>query len=234
MSDINMKRIIEALLIATDIPLPLKKIVEITEASNDDVRHLISELNQEYRGSQRAFEIKEIAGGYQIYTLPEFVTWVGSLHDHKSKLSKAALETLAIIAYHQPITRAEIEKVRGVDSTYILDALLQKGLIKTCGRLPVPGRPIRYGTTKEFLRYFGIKELSDLPREADFGEIVTHNSGDDSDDHPAISHEEHAEEESVEAFDTESQNTADDEFDAIEKPREFDTEDSHPNDENAV
>lgn len=167
-----MKRTIEALLIATDIPLTLKRISEITELPKDDIIRYVVELNQEYRNSNRAFEIKEIAGGYQIYTLPEFALWVGALHDRKSKLSKAALETLAIIAYHQPITRAEVEKVRGVDSTYMLEALLQKNLIKTCGRLPIPGRPIRYGTTKEFLRYFGIKDLDDLPREEDFGETI--------------------------------------------------------------
>ena len=172
MNGSNMKRTIEALLIATDTPLTLKRMSEITELAKEDIIRSIGELNQEYRESNRAFEIKEIAGGYQIYTLPEFALWVGALHDRKSKLSKAALETLAIIAYHQPITRAEVEKVRGVDSTYMLDALLQKNLIKTCGRLPVPGRPIRYGTTKEFLRYFGIKDLDDLPREEDFGEAI--------------------------------------------------------------
>jgi segregation and condensation protein B len=173
MNGSNMKRTIEALLIATDSPLTLKRMVEITELQNEEIIRCIEELNQEYRESNRAFEIKAIAGGYQIYTLPEFALWVGALHDRKSKLSKAALETLAIVAYHQPITRAEIEKVRGVDSTYMLDALLQKNLIKTCGRLSVPGRPIRYGTTNEFLRYFGIKDLDDLPREQDFGEAIT-------------------------------------------------------------
>jgi segregation and condensation protein B len=169
----NMKRTIEALLIATDVPLTLKRIIEITELQHDEIIRFIQELNQEYLESNRAFEIKEIAGGYQIYTLSEFAAWVGSLHDRKSKLSKAALETLAIIAYHQPITRAELEKVRGVDSTYMLDALLQKNLIRTCGRLPVPGRPLRYRTTNEFLRYFGIKDLSDLPREEDFGAAIS-------------------------------------------------------------
>ncbi len=170
LSKTNMKHIIEALLIATDIPLSLKKIIEITALPGDKIKQYIDELNQEYHVSERSFEIKEIAGGFQIYTLPKFADWVGALHDRKSKLSKAALETIAIIAYHQPITRPEIEKLRGVDSSWVLDTLLQKGLIKTCGRLPVPGRPIKYATTREFLRYFGINDLSDLPREEDFGE----------------------------------------------------------------
>lgn len=167
-----MKRTIEALLIATDEPLSIQKIAEIVNVTQDDIRRYVNELNQEYRTTGRAFEIKEIAGGFQIYTLSEFADQVGALHERKTGLSKAALETLAIIAYHQPITRGEIEKVRGVDSTGVLMTLLQRGLIKTRGRLPLPGRPIQYGTTKEFLRYFGIKDIVDLPREEDFGDMV--------------------------------------------------------------
>jgi len=164
-----MKRIIEALLIATDTPLSFKKMVEILKISEVDIKKYVDELNQEYRATERAFEVKEVAGGFQIYTLPEFAEWLNALQERRAGLSKAALETVAIIAYHQPITRAEIEKLRGVDSTGVLDTLMQKGLIKTCGRLPVPGRPIRYGTTQEFLRYFGIKDISELPSEEDFG-----------------------------------------------------------------
>lgn len=167
-SQASHRSIIEALLIAVDSPLPMVKIMEITNLPEEDIRRLIEELNHQYRQTKRSFEIKEIAGGFQIYTLPEYALWVGALHDRKSKLSRAALETLAIIAYHQPITRAEIEKLRGVDSTYMLEILLQKNLVRTCGRLPIPGRPIKYGTTREFLRYFGIKDLSEMPREEDF------------------------------------------------------------------
>jgi segregation and condensation protein B len=168
----DARAIIEALMIATTEPLPLQTIAEIAGVSESVVKTVIDELNLEYRESARAFEIKEIAGGFQIYTLPKYADWVGALHKRKDRLSKAALETLAIIAYHQPIIRADIEKIRGVDSTWILDSLLQKNLIKTCGRLPSPGRPIRYGTTKEFLRYFGIKDIGELPKEEDFGEAV--------------------------------------------------------------
>lgn len=165
-----MKQIIEALLIATDVPLSLQRIEEIINVPIEKIKQGIDTLNQEYKDTGRAFEIKEVAGGYQIYTLPEYADFVGRLKQKKEKLSKAALETLAIIAYHQPITRAEVEKARGVDSSYILESLLEKGLIKTCGRLPTPGRPIKYSTTNEFLRYFGIKDLSELPREEDFAE----------------------------------------------------------------
>lgn len=175
MDIIDIKRTVEALLIATDEPLPIKRIIEITQLSDDDIRKAVEKLNDEYRSTSRAFEIKEIAEGFQIYTLPEFALWIGALLDKKSKLSKAALETIAIIAYHQPITRPEIEKYRGVDSTWVIDTLLQKGLIKTSGRLPIPGRPIRYATTKEFLRYFGLKSIEELPQEEDFEEQLGEN-----------------------------------------------------------
>ncbi len=190
------RSIVEALLIAVDSPLPIAKVMEITNLPEPDIRKMIVELNQEYRTTDRSFEIKEVAGGFQIYTLPEYALWVGALHDRKSKLSKAALETLAIIAYHQPITRAEIEKVRGVDSTYMLEILLLKNLIRTCGRLPVPGRPIKYGTTREFLRYFGIKDLSEMPREEDFA--VNIQAAPDEPERPAAAIEPGADTESTE------------------------------------
>jgi segregation and condensation protein B len=164
-----MKNIVEALLIATDVPLALDRIVEIIGQPGEEVRKAIEELNREYRESGRAFEIKEIAGGFQIYTLPQFAEWIVSLHKKKERLSKAALETLAVVAYHQPVTRADIERARGVDSSWILESLMQKGLVKTCGRLEAPGRPIKYGTTRDFLRYFSLKDLTELPKEEDFG-----------------------------------------------------------------
>jgi segregation and condensation protein B len=168
----STRAVIEALMIATTEPLPLRSIAEIARVPEDAVRAYIDSLNREYRETARAFEIKEIAGGFQIYTLPKYSEWVGALHKRKERLSKAALETLAIIAYHQPVIRADMEKIRGVDCTSVLDTLLQKNLIRTCGRVPSPGRPIKYGTTREFLRYFGIKDMSELPKEEDFGETV--------------------------------------------------------------
>jgi len=167
-----MKNIIEALLISTDTPLSIDRITEILDIPRDEIQKCIEELNNEYRASDRAFEIKEVAGGYQIYTLAQYAQWVTELHKRKEKLSRAALETLAIVAYHQPITRAEVEKTRGVDSSWILESLLQKGLIKTSGRVQAPGRPIKYATTNEFLRYFGINSLADLPKEEEFGEAI--------------------------------------------------------------
>jgi segregation and condensation protein B len=164
-----MKNIVEALLIATDVPLPLDKICEILNQPKEEVRKAIDDLNRHYVETGRAFEIKEIAGGFQIYTLPQYAEWIVALHKKKERLSKAALETLAVVAYHQPVTRADIERARGVDSSWILESLMQKGLVKTCGRLDAPGRPIKYGTTRDFLRYFSLNDLSDLPKEEDFG-----------------------------------------------------------------
>jgi segregation and condensation protein B len=164
-----MKNIVEALLIATDVPLVLDRIAEIVGQPPEEVRKAIEELNLEYKETGRAFEVKEIAGGFQIYTLPQFAEWIVALHKKKERLSKAALETLAVVAYHQPVTRADVERARGVDSSWILESLMQKGLVKTCGRLEAPGRPIKYGTTRDFLRYFSLKDLSDLPKEEDFG-----------------------------------------------------------------
>ena len=164
-----MKNIVEALLIATDVPLPLDKICEIISQPKEEVRTAIDDLNRDYKETGRAFEIKEIAGGFQIYTLPQYAEWIVALHKKKERLSKAALETLAVVAYHQPVTRADIERARGVDSSWILESLMQKGLVKTCGRLDAPGRPIKYGTTRDFLRYFSLNDLSDLPKEEDFG-----------------------------------------------------------------
>jgi len=164
-----MKNIVEALLIATDVPLPLDKICEILNQPKEEVRKAIDDLNRDYVETGRAFEIKEIAGGFQIYTLPQYAEWIVALHKKKERLSKAALETLAVVAYHQPVTRADIERARGVDSSWILESLMQKGLVKTCGRLDAPGRPIKYGTTRDFLRYFSLNDLSDLPKEEDFG-----------------------------------------------------------------
>jgi segregation and condensation protein B len=164
-----MKNIVEALLIATDVPLTLDRICEIVGHPGEEVRQAIDDLNREYKESGRAFEIKEIAGGFQIYTLPQYAEWIVALHKKKERLSKAALETLAVVAYHQPVTRADVERARGVDSSWILESLMQKGLVKTCGRLDAPGRPIKYGTTRDFLRYFSLNDLTDLPKEEDFG-----------------------------------------------------------------
>mgnify|MGYP001575523506 CR=1 FL=1 len=166
MDDQHAKRIIEALLFVFSQPLPLKRIIEVVpDLEPAKVRALVQTLNGEYDTSGRAFCIQEIAGGYQIVTDQQFAPWVKrALQSPKpDSVSTAALETLAIIAYRQLITKAEIEAVRGVDVTASLDTLVERRFVRIAGRKESPGRPFLYGTTTEFLRHFGLKSLEALP-----------------------------------------------------------------------
>jgi len=174
--------IIEALIFSSDEPLSASDIIkaikgidgEDTQISNDDVDKCIEELNLNYNEKNISFKILRIAGGYLFGTKPEYAKYVGYLSSEKSKrkLSQAAVETLAIIAYKQPITKPEIEAIRGVNSDYILNTLLEKMLITITGRAETIGRPLLYGTTEEFLKYFGLNKLSDLPKPREVEEIM--------------------------------------------------------------
>ncbi len=162
-----IKGIIETLIFITDKPLGIKKLVElinIPEVNEELVKELVAELQTEYT-TRSAIEIREVAEGYQMATKPEFSEYVRRLYQDRTllRLSPAAIETLAIIAYRQPITKAEIEQTRGVDCTTVLETLLERKLIKIVGRKEVVGRPLLYGTTQEFLKYFGLSSLNDLP-----------------------------------------------------------------------
>lgn len=162
-----LRGIIETLLFITDKPLSVKKIVELIEdqeVTEEVVQQLIDELATDYLKNS-ALEIRHVAEGYQIATKPEYSEYVRRLYRERTalRLSPAALETLAIIAYRQPVTKAEIEETRGVDCSAVLETLLEKKLIKIVGRKEVIGRPLLYGTTQEFLKYFGLTSLSDLP-----------------------------------------------------------------------
>jgi len=162
-----LRGIIETLLFITDKPLSVKKIVELIEdqeVTEEVVQQLIDELATDYLKNS-ALEIRHVAEGYQIATKPEYSEYVRRLYRERTalRLSPAALETLAIIAYRQPVTKAEIEEARGVDCSAVLETLLEKKLIKIVGRKEVIGRPLLYGTTQEFLKYFGLTSLSDLP-----------------------------------------------------------------------
>lgn len=184
----NLKSIVEAVIFASDVPLSLKQLKEIvnepskpftkngdqTKISEQDIKNAIDELNREYAQRGSAFRIIEIAEGYQFATLPEFAKWVGKLFKEraKKKLSQPALETLAIIAYKQPISKPEIEAIRGVNVDHIIKTLLEKKLITIVGRADTIGRPLLYGTTKEFLKYFGLKSLSELPKPTEIEEII--------------------------------------------------------------
>lgn len=163
----SIKGAIETLLFVTDKPLSKEKLLELISSPDvtiELVTELIDELKVDYTKNS-AIELREIAGGYQFATKPEFSEYVRRLYRERTllRLSPAAVETLAIIAYRQPITKAEIEETRGVDSTSAIGTLLERRLIKIVGRKEVPGRPLLYGTTTEFLKYFGLNSLSDLP-----------------------------------------------------------------------
>ena len=160
------KRILEALLFVFGQPLSHQRIAEIIpELGAADIRRTIQMLNADYASSGRAFLIQEVAGGYQIVTDQQLAPWVRRAlqHPKPDAVSAASLETLAIIAYRQPITKAEIEAIRGVDVTASLDTLLERRFVRAAGRKESPGRPFLYGTTTEFLRHFGLKSLEALP-----------------------------------------------------------------------
>ena len=163
--DLDPLAILEALLFVSEAPLPVERIKEVCDGrSKAEVTRLLAALQERYRHDDRGLLLIEVAGGYRLVTKPELAPWVQRLRGTKpTKLSKAALETLAIIAYKQPITKPEIETIRGVMIDGVLKALVERDLIRILGRKPEVGRPILYGTSRDFLEYFGFKDLSDLP-----------------------------------------------------------------------
>ena len=163
------KQIIEALLFAADQPITLAHMAELgpEDVEKASLRVMLEELAADYDG--RGVQLKEVAGGWQLSTRPEYGEWVRRMHhvESRAKLSRAALDSLAIIVYRQPITKTELEALRGLDSSGVLKTLLERRLIKILGRKRVVGRPILYGSSREFLQYFGLSDLTDLPRPED-------------------------------------------------------------------
>lgn len=157
---------IEALLFATEEPISLEKLRECSGAPAKKIREALRELADDYDQQERAFELKEVAGGYQLYTRREFSDVVARLHKGRrtSRLSKPALETLAIVAFRQPVTKAKVESVRGVNVDGVVNTLIDRGLVKVVGKAKGMGGPLLYGTTKEFLRYFHLKDINELPK----------------------------------------------------------------------
>jgi segregation and condensation protein B len=168
------RRIIEALILSSTEPISAMKLAEIIPyCKAGQAKDLVNELNTEYAEQDRAFEIWEIAGGYQIRTRAEFSGYLQKLQKERAlRLSQAALETLAIIAYRQPATRAEIEEVRGVDAGATVKSLLDRQLIRIAGQREVPGRPMLYGTTRRFLEVFGLENLKNLPTLRELDEMA--------------------------------------------------------------
>jgi segregation and condensation protein B len=168
------RRIVEALILASAEPISAAKLAEIIPYCNaGQVKDLVNELNTEYGEQDRAFEIWEVAGGYQIRTRAEFSGYLQKLQKERAlRLSQAALETLSVVAYRQPVTRAEIEEVRGVDAGAVLKSLLERQLVRIAGQREVPGRPMLYGTTRRFLEVFGLERLKDLPTLRELDELM--------------------------------------------------------------
>ncbi|MEW6101205.1 MAG: SMC-Scp complex subunit ScpB [Candidatus Omnitrophota bacterium] len=174
MSQDNVKNIIEALLFASDKPLVIDQIKESLGGLDASlVRGVIEDLKSEYETNGRGIRVAEIAGGFQMITSPEAGPFLKKLFKIKrvERLSRQALETLAIVAYKQPVTRLEIESLRSVNADGVMKSLMDKNLIRISGRKKAPGRPFVFGTTRQFLEYFGLKSLDDLPKIEEFSNL---------------------------------------------------------------
>ncbi len=161
----NLKHIIESLVFVSETPLSIDRLKTILDdVDRRDIRLALAELQGEYEDRKGGFVLQEVAGGFQFRTHADYSDWIKKLlKPSPTRLSRAALETLAIIAYKQPIIRADVEHIRGVDSGGVLRMLLERKLIRVLGRKDIPGRPMIYGTTKEFLELFNLKDLGELP-----------------------------------------------------------------------
>ncbi len=162
----NVKAIVEALIFVSDLPISIDKINEVLggEVTKKEIAEVLSAIKQEYETRRGGIFVREIAGGYQFRTGEDAAPWIKILKAIKPlTLSQAAMETLAVIVYRQPIMKSDIEQVRGVDVSGVLKGLLEKNLVRIVGRKDVLGRPIIYGTTRKFLEVFNLRDLSDLP-----------------------------------------------------------------------
>lgn len=175
LSDLRgLKGILEALLFVSADPIPVTRFVALLGAvTKQEIEQALACLRHDYEQEGRGVQLAEVAGGYQLMTKAEFAPWLKRLEKVKapSKLSRSALESLAIIAYKQPIVRAEVEQIRGVETSGVIRTLLERKLVRIVGRKEEPGRPIMYGTTKTFLEHFGLRDLSQLPPLRDFREL---------------------------------------------------------------
>lgn len=165
MSNNHTTEILEALLFVTDRPLPASRLATVLPVKEREVEDLVRELNDTYESTGRAFRIRNVAGGYRLFTQPEFESYIEALAvvTREARLSQAALETLAVVAYRQPVSKNDVEFVRGCDCDGVLRTLLTRRLVAIKGRSEAPGRPLLYVTTDRFLEYFGLSGLGDLP-----------------------------------------------------------------------
>jgi segregation and condensation protein B len=180
----SRRHIVESLIFGSDEPLTIRQIIEILGSSEntgprirmkeEEILGIIRELNAEYVQAGRSFRIIQIAGGFAFATMPEFAEWLGRMVKEKAKrkLSQATIETLSVIAYKQPVTKPEVEAIRGVNADYAISKLMERGLVTIVGRAASAGRPLLYGTTSEFLIHFGLNDLSELPKPREIEEIM--------------------------------------------------------------
>ena len=163
----------EALIFAADGPIKAERMAEALDVPLADIREAIEALEVDYAERPRGFFLQDVAGGYQLRTRPEYAEYLRKLgRSRPFRFSRPALESLAIIAYRQPVTRSEIEYLRGVDSGSVLKTLLEKRLVRILGKKDVPGKPMIYGTTREVLELFGLPDLSSLPTLSEFSELA--------------------------------------------------------------
>jgi segregation and condensation protein B len=174
MPPVHLRSAVEALLFSSDQPLPLSLLAEALDTAPESVSEALTELGADYKARESGVELREMAGGWIVTTTAEQHEWVARMlrGKRKMRLSRAALETLAIIAYKQPVTKSEIEAIRGVDSSGTLATLLERSLVTIKGRSTLVGRPLLYGSTGDFLNYFGLNDLTELPRPEELRALV--------------------------------------------------------------
>ena len=177
--ELHIKTIVEAILLTSEAPVTPGRLTALLETDGKAVAEAVDALNAEYDRYGRAFNIVEVAGGFQLAVRKEFGGWVRRFQHEKTtvRLSQAALETLAIVAYRQPIIRPEIERIRGVNVGWVLRTLLERNLIRIAGRSDGVGRPLLYATTQEFMRYFGLKTTADLPKPEEIEDTLRRREG---------------------------------------------------------
>ena len=171
----KLTKILESLLFVSETPLAPKKVASfLKDATLEEIQKAFAALEDGVNRLERSFQVVQVAEGYQLVTRPEYHKWAKELYKviSKTRLSKASMEALAIIAYKQPVTRAEVEAIRGVEVSNLIQSLLEKRMIRILGRAETAGRPLLYGTTHEFLIHFGLKDLADLPKISEIQELA--------------------------------------------------------------
>ncbi len=169
----DLKAVVEMLLFVSDVPIAVDRFRDVLgDVDRKEILRVLSDLRREYEERNGGFQVAEVAGGFQFRTRPDLNHWIRKFRGSRPpSLSPAALETLAVIAYRQPVVKADIDRVRGVDVSGALKRLLEKKLVKMVGRKDLPGKPIMYGTTKRFLEVFGLRDLTELPTLQELKEL---------------------------------------------------------------